>query len=190
MVAGLGNPGPKYAMTRHNAGFIFLDLWAMEVHGGTGGRGAWARAPVDAPAEVCRIRDHGVEWICVKPMGFMNNSGASVASLVRYFKVDPSRLVVCYDDVDVPAGRVKARVGGGHGGHNGVRDIIEKLGSVDFLRVKLGVGRPPDLEGGTADWVLREFSDAELAILKDSMYRDAHLRLEQFVKGDRREQAL
>src|SRR5215468_6515259 len=150
MVVGLGNPGPRYERTRHNAGFAVVDRLARR----------WGVA-VDQPAERALIGAgrHGEGPILLaKPQTFMNASGEAVARLCRTRGISLDDLILVHDDVDVSPGRVKLRVGGGDGGNRGVESVIEALGSPEFLRVKVGVGRPP--EGvDTADHVLAEVVD-------------------------------
>jgi PTH1 family peptidyl-tRNA hydrolase len=111
-------------------------------------------------------------------MTFMNLSGRAVGAALRFFKLEAKDIIVCFDDVDVPLGKVKAREGGGHGGHNGVRSIIDETGISEFHRIKLGVGRPPDGRD-TADWVLGAMTDAELMNLQGDMLKDVNVRLKQ-----------
>ena len=147
MVVGLGNPGPRYERTRHNAGFAVVDRLARR----------WGVA-VDLPAERALIgagQRGGETVLLAKPQTFMNASGEAVARLCQTRGVGLSDLILVHDDVDVSSGRVKLRLGGGDGGNRGVESVIEALGSPEFLRVKVGVGRPP--EGvDTADHVLAE----------------------------------
>ena len=120
----------------------------------------------------------GQACVFLKPMTYMNLSGRSVGAVQRFFKIAPEDTVVCFDDVDLPAGKVKAREGGGHGGHNGVRSIIDETGNANFHRMKLGVGRPADGRD-TADWVLGVMSEAELKALREGMRNEVELRLKQ-----------
>ena len=178
LLVGLGNPGPKYETTRHNAGFLMVDLLAEEA----GLR--WEDSLGKFKALVARGTVLGTPCLLLKPMTFMNLSGRSVGPVLSFYKIEPAAMVVLYDDVDVPAGKVKARIGGGHGGHNGVRSIIEVTGQSDFHRVKLGLGRPP--EGwDTADWVLGGMTTAELGELKEAMLADTKVRLTQIFQGNK-----
>lgn len=150
LVAGLGNPGEKYSRTRHNAGFMVLDLLGLRLEASrwkTNGPGLAATAGL-GPKSI----------LLLKPLTFMNRSGIAVASLMER----ASALIVVHDDLDLPFGALRVRVSGGHGGHNGIRSIIEELGTAEFCRVKIGVGRPP--EGvPPPDHVLSQFSPAEEA---------------------------
>ena len=134
-VAGLGNPGPKYADTRHNAGFWFVDQLAAA-------HGAVLRAENKFSAEVARISTtHGDCWL-LKPMTYMNHSGRAVAALCNFYKIPPAQLLVAYDELDLNPGAVRLKTGGGHGGHNGLRDICAAHSSKDFHRLRIGIGHP------------------------------------------------
>lgn len=157
LVVGIGNPEPKYELTRHNAGFLLLDqlslAWRIPLSSkkfqGIYGRGDW----------------QGQEVILLKPMTYMNRSGTSVGELARFFKIEPADTVVVHDDVDVPQGKVKTRLAGGPGGHNGIRSIIAAFGSDSFPRIKLGLGRPP-ANWQTDAWVLGQMSDEERRMIE------------------------
>jgi PTH1 family peptidyl-tRNA hydrolase len=155
LVLGLGNPGARYERTRHNAGFLVVDRLASRA--GV----AVERKQLGALVESGRIDGQSV--VFAKPQTFMNLSGQAAASLRGYFKVAEEAVVVVHDDVDLPFGDVRVKKGGGHGGHNGLRDLNAKLGP-GYVRVRFGVGRPP--EGwDTADYVLANFTSAEEAQL-------------------------
>jgi PTH1 family peptidyl-tRNA hydrolase len=145
VVLGLGNPGARYARTRHNVGFRVVDRLAARW-------GARVEREVHR-ALVGEARRDGDRVLLVKPQTFMNLSGESAASLQRFYRFDTSRLVSIHDDVDLPVGRVRVRVGGGPGGHRGIESLIGTLEQNDFVRVKIGVGRPP-AGWDTADYVL------------------------------------
>jgi PTH1 family peptidyl-tRNA hydrolase len=155
LVIGLGNPGPAYAATRHNAGFLVVTLLAertgsrFKAFKGAGGR-----------AEVAEIRLAGAPAVLARPLSYMNDSGGPVASIARFYKVPTERIVVVHDDLDLPFGALRLKRGGGDGGHNGLRSITAALGGKDYLRVRLGIGRPPGRQDA-ADYVLRPFSTAE-----------------------------
>lgn len=159
LVAGLGNPGREYERTRHNAGWMVLDELARR-HGGS-----WRSKFSGSLAEV-RLAD--LRLALLKPETYMNDSGRSVGAAVRFFKVEPERVLVVHDDVDLEAGRLQARAGGGLAGHNGLRSLAQHLGSQDFLRLRIGVGRPGRGDPRpVADWVLSPFApdeDAEALI--------------------------
>ena len=135
LVAGLGNPGEEYAHTRHNSGFMVVDELARR-----GGVSYWKS---QAGAMVARCRVAGREVVLAKPQSFMNTSGGPVSKLCAAYDVAPEELLVVHDELDIPAGDVRVKFSGGHGGHNGLRSIIDKLGSRDFSRVRVGIGRPP-----------------------------------------------
>ncbi|SKC37610.1 aminoacyl-tRNA hydrolase [Krasilnikoviella flava] len=169
LVVGLGNPGPKYAANRHNVGQMVLDLLA-ERTGARFSRHARAQAVVaETRLGVLPGGRPGPRVVLAKPTTYMNTSGGPVAGLVKYYGVDPAQVVVVHDEVDIPFDTVKLKSGGGEGGHNGLRDITKALGTKDYVRVRVGVGRPPG-RTDTADHVLKDFSATErkdLPILVD-----------------------
>lgn len=135
LIAGLGNPGPEYEATRHNAGFWWLDEVARKL-------GATLQSDRAYQARVARLnRAEGPLWL-VEPQTFMNLSGKSVGGLARFFKIAPNEILVAHDELDLPPGEVKLKQGGGHGGHNGLRDIHAQLGSADYWRLRIGIGHP------------------------------------------------
>ena len=163
LVVGLGNPGRRFARTRHNAGFLVIDRLAQRWGA------AVERNQFKALVDPARIGSTPV--VLCKPQTFMNLSGDAVASLKGYYKVDLEDIVVVHDDVDLSLGDVRLKKGGGHGGHNGLRDLQKKVGN-GFARVRFGVSRPP--EGwDTADYVLGKFTDAEASELDASIERAA-----------------
>lgn len=170
LLVGLGNPGPKYELTRHNAGFLILDLIAV------GAKIPWEGGSNKFGGEIAKGTFNGQTCVFLKPMTFMNLSGRSVRAVTSFFKIEPKDVICLHDELDVPAGKVKARVGGGAGGHNGIRSMIEELGSADFHRIKLGIGKPPPQWQG-ADWVLGRFADEELLALQEGMYQEVLVRL-------------
>ncbi|WP_184544742.1 aminoacyl-tRNA hydrolase [Streptosporangium becharense] len=161
LVVGLGNPGPEYAGNRHNAGFMVLDELAARA----GGRFKAHRSR----AEVLEGRLAGVPAVLAKPLSFMNLSGGPVKALADFYKVDPARVVVVHDELDIPYGALRAKLGGGDNGHNGLKSITRSLATKDYLRVRFGIGRPPGRMDAAA-YVLRDFATAErkdLAFLVD-----------------------
>ena len=153
LVVGLGNPGREYERTRHNAGWLVLDELARR-HGGS-----WRSKFSGSLAEV---RLDGLRLALLKPETYMNDSGRSVGAAARFFKVEPGALLVVHDDVDLEPGRLQARAGGGLAGHNGLRSLAQHLGSQDFLRLRIGVGRPGRGDPrSVADWVLSPFAPEE-----------------------------
>jgi PTH1 family peptidyl-tRNA hydrolase len=153
LVAGLGNPGREYERTRHNAGWLVLDELARR-HGGS-----WRSKFSGSLAEV-RLGE--LRLALLKPETYMNESGRSVGAAARFFKVPPEEVLVVHDDVDLEAGRLQARSGGGLAGHNGLRSLAQHLGSQDFLRLRIGVGRPGRGDPrSVSDWVLAKFEPEE-----------------------------
>lgn len=135
LIVGLGNPGSEYSETRHNAGFWFLDRLAASY-------GATFSADRKFHGEVARMTGDGVECLLLKPTTFMNNSGRAVQAVAAYFNVAPEEIMIVHDEIDLDTGTTRLKQGGGHGGHNGLRDIIEHLGDNGFLRLRIGVGHP------------------------------------------------
>ena len=152
LVVGLGNPGPTYAGNRHNVGFMVLDLLAERV----GGRFKAHKGRAD----VVEGRLAGQAAVLVKPKSYMNESGGPVASVRGFFKVPLEQVVVVHDELDIPYGTVRLKRGGGDNGHNGLRSLSSSLGSRDYLRVRVGIGRPPGRQD-PADFVLKDFSSVE-----------------------------
>jgi PTH1 family peptidyl-tRNA hydrolase len=157
LVVGLGNPGPKYAGNRHNAGFMVVDLLAKRL-GATFGRHKKAMAEVaesrlgvgfDAP-----------RLVLAKPLTYMNLSGGPVTALANFYKVPSEKIVAIYDELDLPYGQIRLKIGGGEGGHNGARSISSSLSTKEYVRVRFGIGRPPGRQD-PADYVLTDFSSAE-----------------------------
>ena len=152
LVVGLGNPGPTYAGNRHNVGFMVLDLLAERV----GGRFKAHKGRAD----VVEGRLAGQPVVLVKPKSYMNESGGPVSSVRGFFKVPLEQVVVVHDELDIPYGTVRLKRGGGDNGHNGLRSLTSSLGSRDYLRVRVGIGRPPGRQD-PADFVLKDFSSVE-----------------------------
>jgi len=160
LVVGLGNPGPKYAGNRHNVGQMVLDLLAARA-GATFARHARAQAVVaEVRLGVLPGGAPGPRVVLAKPTTYMNTSGGPTSALAQYYSIDPERVVAVHDEVDIPFDSIKLKAGGGEGGHNGLRDISKALGTRDYTRVRVGVGRPPG-RMDTADYVLKDFSGAE-----------------------------
>ncbi|MEC7238459.1 MAG: aminoacyl-tRNA hydrolase [Pseudomonadota bacterium] len=174
LVAGLGNPGQDYAGNRHNAGFMAVDAIA-DRHGFSG----WK---AKGGAQVAEGRVGTQKIIAIKPQSYMNKSGLPVAEIARFYKIPPEDLFVFYDEIDLAAGKIRVKRGGGHGGHNGIRDIDRHLGT-DYWRVRIGVGRPEQVIPGSQidirKWVLMDFAAAErdgwLAALLRAMADEAPL---------------
>jgi peptidyl-tRNA hydrolase, PTH1 family len=155
LVVGLGNPGKEYARNRHNAGFMVAELLA----GRLGARFGRARKAVAEVAEG-RLGLGGPRLVLVKPLTYMNLSGGPVAALSQFYKIAPDHVVAVHDELDLPYGQVRAKLGGGEGGHNGLRSMSKSLGSKEYARVRFGIGRPPGRQD-PADFVLSDFSAAE-----------------------------
>jgi PTH1 family peptidyl-tRNA hydrolase len=159
LVVGLGNPGPRYAGNRHNVGAMV----AEELVSRAGARLTSHKARAAAATIRVGMLPGGVPGpraVVAVPASYMNESGGPVKALLKFFSVEPQRLVVIHDELDIPAGAIRLKQGGGEGGHNGLRSISSALGTKDYLRVRVGIGRPPG-RMDPADFVLRDFSSAE-----------------------------
>lgn len=175
LFVGLGNPGPEYEDTRHNAGFWWIDAVAraLGVHlvMERGYHGTMARANVQGRTI----------WL-LEPQTFMNLSGKSVAALARFYKIAPEEILVVHDELDLPPGQAKLKKGGGHAGHNGLRDIHAQLGSSDYWRLRLGVGHPGD-KSQVVGWVLKKPPSEELAAIEEAIARSS-IALPLLATGD------
>ncbi|MFA6931992.1 MAG: aminoacyl-tRNA hydrolase [Lentisphaeria bacterium] len=159
MIAGLGNPGKQYEKTRHNAGFMALDILEKEFDA----RPAKGRKS----AELSKALLEGKELYFVRPLTFMNLSGTAVADVGSFYKIPKENIIVIADDVSMDVGRLRIRDKGSDGGHNGLKDIIRVLGSQDFMRIKIGVGQKPRPEYDLADWVLSRFPKEAMPALEE-----------------------
>ena len=161
LFVGLGNPGPEYEATRHNAGFWWIDELARELKVSLVPErsyyGLMARANVNG----------NTVWL-LEPQTFMNASGKSVAALARFFKIQPEEILVVHDELDVPPGQVKLKRGGSHAGHNGLRDIHAQLGSSDYWRLRVGIGHP-GVKSEVVNWVLKKPSPDQRKLIDDSI---------------------
>lgn len=168
LITGLGNPGREYRFNRHNVGFMLLDKLAehLEV--------SFSR--LESKALVTKTNYSNARLILVKPQTYMNNSGQAVGSLLRFYKVPLENLFVVYDDVDLPLGTIRIRSGGGSAGQKGMKSIIERLGSQDFPRIRIGVGRPPG-RMSAADYVLQDFSSDEKTLISETLDRGVEATL-------------
>ncbi len=163
LVVGLGNPGREYARTRHNAGFRFADALATQL-----------RASFAAEAKFAGDLAKAGELRILKPATYMNLSGRSVAAVARFFAIEPDAILVAHDELDLPAGDAKLKFGGGHAGHNGLRDVVPQLGTADFWRLRIGIGHPRDSEvpqQDVADWVLKPPRAEEAGQIDDAIAR-------------------
>ena len=161
----LGNPGPKYEWTRHNAGFLTCDALAKKLGVNVN------RARFKALTAICDIGGESV--MLMKPQTYMNNSGEAAAEAARFYKIPPEHVIVVSDEVSLPVGRLRIRQKGSAGGHNGLKSIIDQLGSDQFPRIRLGVGAPPLPDYDMADWVLSVFRDQDAADIADAAKRAA-----------------
>jgi len=153
LVVGLGNPGPQYAKTRHNVGFMVADLLA-------GRMGAAFKVHKKSGAEIVTGRLGHRPVVLAKPRTYMNESGRQVGPLAKFYSVSPADLIVIHDELDIDFGQIRLKLGGGEGGHNGLRSVVNALGTKDFQRVRIGIGRPPGRKDPAAV-VLENFSAAE-----------------------------
>jgi PTH1 family peptidyl-tRNA hydrolase len=165
LIAGLGNPGREYVGTRHNVGFEVVDLLARR-HGLN-----WP-ARIDGPSLDTRWRRPDADVLLVKPLTFMNLSGRAVGELMRFYKIAPADVLIVTDDVNLPLGRLRVRASGSEGGHNGLRSIAEVLGTIDYPRLRVGVGRG-DMRRDLADHVLARFEADEQPGIEDAIARAA-----------------
>ena len=152
LIVGLGNPGPQYSWTRHNAGFMVLDRLSRS-----------AGIPVTRKAFSALAGDGsfaGERVYLLMPQTFMNRSGRSVAEALRFYKLSPADLIVIHDELDIPFGKVRLKEGGGHGGHNGLRSVAQEIGSSDYARIRVGIGRPQ--HGDVVNYVLTNFAKPEM----------------------------
>lgn len=157
LVVGLGNPGREYAKNRHNVGFLVADLLAGRI----GARfGRHRKAVADVAEGRLGVGEQAPRLVLAKPMTYMNLSGGPVAALCRFYKVPVDRLLAVHDELDLPYGVLRAKQGGGEGGHNGLRSVSQSLSTKDYLRVRFGIGRPPGRQD-PADYVLSDFTAAE-----------------------------
>lgn len=175
LLVGLGNPGPEYEATRHNAGFWFID----EVARTLGARLEPERGYFGLVARV--NRPAGPVWL-LEPMTFMNLSGKSVAALARFFKIAPADVLVAHDELDVLPGQAKMKFGGSHAGHNGLRDIQAQLGTADYWRLRLGIGHP-GVKAEVVDYVLRKPPAAERVAIEQAMAQSLGA-LDAWLAGD------
>ncbi len=162
LVLGLGNPGPQYADTRHNVGQMVVDQLASR-------RGETFRAhKANARVVETWLRPGADRLVLAKPNTFMNVSGGPAAGLARFYDIPSERVIVVHDELDIPFDTLRLKIGGGHGGHNGVRDVAKALGTAEFPRVRVGIGRPTGRQD-PADWVLSAFSASDRKTLSTAL---------------------
>lgn len=177
MIVGLGNPGKEYEKTRHNVGFRSTDLLA-----------GLLKTKIDRlkfKALTRMVNYNGMKVLLVQPQTYMNLSGAAVSALATYYKVSPERILVIFDDISLPVGRIRIRRDGSAGGHNGIKSMIQSLGTDKFPRVKVGVGAKPHPDYDLADWVLSRFSaqeEKDLAPALENAAKAALLVLDQGIE--------
>jgi len=161
LIVGLGNPGREYETTRHNVGFRWLDELAGEHKLGF-------KSEAKFHGLTARGQLHGHEVLLLKPQTFMNVSGRSVGALVQFYKFEPSEMLIVHDELDLPPGVARLKMGGGHGGHNGLKDIIAHLGSKDFWRLRIGIGHPGD-RAEVSNYVLKDPRPEERELMEEAM---------------------
>ena len=175
LIFGLGNPGSRYAETRHNAGFWFLDRLAQTA-------GVTFRVQSRLHSETVRVSLGGHDCILAKPATFMNHSGQAVRAVMDYYKTSTAQLLIAYDELDLPPGIAKLKQGGGHGGHNGMRDIFRHTVDHDFLRLRIGIGHPGNRDAVTG-YVLSRATALQERLVRDSI-SDALDVLPRLLDGD------
>lgn len=166
LIVGLGNPGPEYAKTRHNAGFWLADLWAN-------GLGAHFNFEKSFFGEVAKSRFEGQPIWLAKPNTYMNRSGQCVGALAHFYKINPANVLILHDELDLSPGQIRLKQGGGHAGHNGLRDIQSALGSPQFWRLRIGIGHPRtvQLNQQVADFVLHQPRQDEQTLIDQALKR-------------------
>jgi peptidyl-tRNA hydrolase, PTH1 family len=183
LVVGLGNPGPEYAGNRHNVGAMAVEeLAARDATGVPGSRASFKAHKARARVAEVRLRVPGPKVVLAVPSTYMNVSGGPVAALLSYYDVPVGRLIVLHDELDIDPGLVRLKQGGGEGGHNGLRSISQSIGSKDYLRVRLGIGRPPGRQD-PADFVLKDFSKAERTDVLPFLLDDAADAVEALIEA-------
>lgn len=175
LIVGLGNPGRQYELTRHNAGFLFADLLAD--------KNSIKINKIQFKSVTASIDSGGHKCLLIKPQTFMNNSGEAVKQAAAFYKIPPERIIVVFDDISLPCGKLRIRRKGSAGGHNGIKSIIYHLNSDNFPRIKLGVGEKPHPDYDLADWVLSNFKKDEIPALREAAEKACDA-VELIVKGD------
>lgn len=175
LIVGLGNPGRQYELTRHNAGFLFADLLADKNNAKI--------SKIQFKSVTASIDVGGHKCLLMKPQTFMNNSGEAVKQAAAFYKIPSERIIVVFDDISLPCGKLRIRRKGSAGGHNGIKSIIYHMNSDNFPRVKLGVGEKPHPDYDLADWVLSSFKKDEIPALREAAEKACDA-VELIVKGD------
>ncbi len=174
LIVGLGNPGAQYEATRHNAGFWWVDEFARA-------NAASFRPETKFHGLFARMVAHGREVMLLKPQTFMNVSGRAVGAVAQFYKIEPANILVAHDELDLPPGTAKLKLGGGHGGHNGLKDIIAHLGTKDFWRLRIGIGHPGE-RSEVSNYVLHPPRREEQLLIDEAMQR-AHQVAPLVVEG-------
>ncbi len=175
MIVGLGNPGPKYATTRHNAGFLCIENLENKL--------GFTTKKLKFHSLIGDTKIGNSKVLVMKPQTMMNNSGVAVSECASFYKIPPENIIVIFDDISLEPGLLRIRRKGSAGGHNGIKSIIRHLGSENFPRIKLGVGKKPHPDYDLADWVLANFPKGDIPLMRDAM-DNACSALEIMVKGD------
>lgn len=176
LIVGLGNPGKEYASHRHNVGFMLVEELASTLRAGDFREKFSGRFTKASHA--------GEDVVLLEPLTFMNLSGQSVQPAAAFFKTPPAQIIVLHDEIDIPFGELRLKVGGGHAGHNGIRSVTQSLGTPDFVRLRIGVGRPPPgFRGEVADFVLSSFEAIERAELPGILKRGTESVLDVLARG-------
>lgn len=175
LIVGLGNPGPSYEKTRHNAGAWFVEQIAAHHH-------ATFKAEKKFFGDYAKVKLEQHELHLLKPTTYMNNSGQAVSALMKFYKIDAANLLVAHDEIDLPPGAIKLKLAGGHGGHNGLRDIFKAIDTKDFLRLRIGVGKA-DHKSEVADFVLKAPTKNEQQLI-DTAVDDAERILPELIDGN------
>jgi peptidyl-tRNA hydrolase, PTH1 family len=177
LIIGLGNPGPQYAQTRHNVGFMAVDKLAGDL------RADWKLWGQSRNCELAQSSLGSEKVVLLKPITFMNLSGQAAVGAAHFFKILPDEICVIHDDLDLPFGDVRLKVGGGDGGHNGLKSVTKSLSSPLYARIRMGVGRPPHPQMDPADFVLAPFGNADWTMV-DDMIEKALRGVTAFVGGE------
>lgn len=175
LIVGLGNPGPQYESTRHNVGYWFIEALAAR-------NGGQFRVENKFHGLLCRLPLSGRDLRLLKPTTFMNRSGQSLAAVARYFDIPPEQILVVHDELDLPVGTLRLKQGGGHAGHNGLRDVINVLGTRDFWRLRIGIDHPLD-RSQVVNYVLSRASRGDEARIRDAL-EEAEPCLADAIKGE------
>ena len=174
LIVGLGNPGAEYEQTRHNAGFWFVEEIARQYN-------VQFRPEPKFLGQACRIQSNGIDVWLLKPTTFMNRSGQAIQALAKFYKITPQEILIAHDELDLEPGVVRLKKGGGHGGHNGLRDTISALDTKEFYRIRLGIGHPGDKKF-VVDYVLKNCGKQDRQLIDDAIYA-ASRHLSEIVDG-------